>query len=149
MCVRGSQIAMQSAIRRAAVCSRLMLFGRIDRSCRIGERGGTHRNCAGEGNRQGSGKSGHENRPWPLEREHRQSPMLPYALANAWALHLAQGRFNSPPSLRLLCVPLLLELAGLLRSLHDRQVTARRAQLASVLLDIHHLHAGSSMLWAM
>jgi hypothetical protein len=75
--------------------------------------------------------------------------MLPNALANVWALHKAQGRFNSPPSLRLLYVPLFLELAGLLRRLDDRQVTARIAQLASLLLDIHRVHAGSSMLlWA-
>jgi hypothetical protein len=33
--------------------------------------------------------------------------------------------------------------------LDDRQVAARVAQLARLFLDIHRLHVGSSMLWAM
>jgi hypothetical protein len=62
---------------------------------------------------------------------------------------MAQGRLYSPPSLSLLCVAFLLEVARLLRRLREGQVAPRIAQLAGVLLDVHRLHVGSSMLWAM
>jgi hypothetical protein len=64
-------------------------------------------------------------------------------LANARALHLSQRRFNSTPSLRLDCVPLVLEIPSLLSGMGQSFVALCLAQFACVLLDFHRLHVGT------